>query len=341
MKVLVVGSDKIFAIENCYVKYLKELGVEVNQFSAQSIFYDYYQKNILNKLIFKAGLSSVYIKINQLFKQAVENFQPDVIWVFKGMEIFPESLQWASNKKIKLVNYNPDNPFLFSGKGSGNQNVTKSIPLYDMHFTYNLAIKKKMEDDYYLATAFLPFGFDISEALYDECSKQEEVIKACFLGNPDKKRAFFVEALAAEGIEMDIYGNDWSKFVHHPKINIFPPVYGNELWKVLRRYRLQLNLMRIHNEDSHNMRTFEVPGIGGILVAPNTPEHRFFFVDRKEVFLYEDVKHCTKLMQELLSLSPTKALQIRQQARQRSENSGYSYKERAEHALKQMVLLHA
>ena len=42
--------------------------------------------------------------------------------------------------------------------------------------------------------------------------------------------------------------------------------------------------MRIHNPDSHNMRSFEVPGVGGIMVAPDTKEHRIFFEVGKEIF---------------------------------------------------------
>jgi hypothetical protein len=44
MKLMVVGSDKIFAIENFYFKYLSALGVETKTFNAQSFFFDYYQK---------------------------------------------------------------------------------------------------------------------------------------------------------------------------------------------------------------------------------------------------------------------------------------------------------
>ena len=73
MKILVVGSDKIYAIENFYAIYLRELGIEVFHFSAQSIFYDFYQKDIINKLLFKSGLSTIYKKINEQFINTVDD----------------------------------------------------------------------------------------------------------------------------------------------------------------------------------------------------------------------------------------------------------------------------
>lgn len=340
MKLLIVGSDKVFSIENFYVKYLKELGVNVERFTAQAIFYDYYfSGNILRKIIFKLGLSSIHQKINTQFKEIVIAFKPDVIWVFKGMEITPDSLQWAKQKGIKLVNYNPDNPFIFTGKGSGNANITNSIDLYDFHFTYNLEIKKQLEEKHKAKTGFLPFAFDVSDDLFETCKQEQEVVKACFLGNPDKIRAAFIEQLAAKGVEIDVFGNDWDKFVHHKNITPHKPVYSTEQWKTLRKYRLQINLMRVHNEDSHNMRTFEVAGIGGIQVAPNTKEHNLFFEDGKEIFLYKNVDECVGKINYLLSLSNEQANNFRAVIRQAAIEKKHSYKDRAMQVLETIKTL--
>lgn len=329
MKLLIIGSDKVFSIENFYVKYLKEFGINVNCFTAQATFYDYYYEgNILRKLLFKIGLSPIIKKINIDFKKIVTNFQPDIIWVFKGMEITPASLQWAKKQGIPLVNYNPDNPFIFSGRGSGNKNITNSIVLYDLHFTYNLEIKKQLEDQYKTKTVLLPFGFDISDSLFETCKKEKEIIKACFLGNPDKKRATFIEELAKNGVAIDVFGNDWNKFVNHTNITTHKPVYSEDQWKTLRKYRVQINLMRIHNEDSHNMRTFEVPGIGGIQVAPYTKEHNLFFEDGKEIFLYKNLQDCIEKINYLLSLSKEQANTLRIFSRNAAVNKKHSYKDR-------------
>lgn len=329
MKLLVVGSDKIYAIENFYVKYIREAGVEVLQFPAQTIFYDHYQKNIFNKLLFKAGMSSILNKINKEFIAAVTAFGPDVILVFKGMEIFAGSLRWAKQKGIRLVNYNPDNPFIFSGTGSGNRHVKESIPLYDLHLTYNSAVQKRMLAAYKIPTAIIPFGFDISDKLFEKCLAEPEVLKACFLGNPDTYRGDFLMQLAERGIEIDVYGNCWSKFVKHANITVFQPVTGDDLWLVLRKYRVQLNLMRPHNPDTHNMRSFEIPGVGGIQLAPDTPDHRSYFKPGEEIFLYTNVDDCAQQVRHILSLPVNDAMQIRAAARERSIASGYTYRDKA------------
>jgi spore maturation protein CgeB len=332
MRLLIIGSDKIYAIENFYEKYIREPGTEVSLFPAQHFFYEYYNRSFVNKLIYRAGMARVIHKINEQLKETVKQVQPDVIWIFKGMEITPATLQSFREQNILLVNYNPDNPFIFTGSGSGNENVTKSIALYDLHFTYNLEIKKKLETDFHASTAFLPFGFDVTDKLYEECRRQEEINKVCFLGNPDKKRVATLRSLLDQGIAIDVYGNYWNKFIQHKNLTVHGPVYGDEFWNILHRYRIQLNLLRVHNEQSHNMRTFEVPGIGAIQLAPDTPEHRMFFEEGKEIFLFQDVASCCNQIRFLLNLSTTEANTIRENARQKSITSGYSYKDRAHYA---------
>lgn len=334
MKIFIVGSDRIYAIENYYAKYLRELGCEVLLFSAQSLFYDYYQHNLLNKIIYRIGFSEILYNINKLFKVNVERFNPDILFIFKGMELFPSSLQWAKSKNIKLVNYNPDNPFIFSGKGSGNINVTNSIGLYDLHLTYHSEVRHKIECIYHIPAKILPFGFDVTNELFGKCASQSEVLKACFLGNPDEGRGKFLQLLAEKGIKLDVYGHDWSKFVNHSRIKIFGPVLGDDFWLTLRKYRVQLNLSRPHTLDTHNMRSFEIPGIGGIQLALSTTDHQTYFEKDKEIFLYSDVDDCVVQINKILALKKKEADFIRKQARQQSLQAHYSYKDRAEQALK-------
>lgn len=336
MKIVLVGSDKIYAIENFYAKHLAGLSVQVVHFPAQSLFYDYYKNGLKNKFFFKLGFSAIYPRINDQLLELVEHEKPDAVWIFKGMEIFPDTLKQLRAKKIKLINYNPDNPFVFSGKGSGNKNITQSIEWYDLHFTYNREIQKRLENDFKLKTQYLPFGFEISDELMNGLVQLPEENSVCFIGNPDRIRAKFINSLLNDGIAINLYGNHWSKFVFGPRAIIHPPVYAEEQWKTLRKYRVQLNMMRIHNLDSHNMRTFEVPGVGGIMLSVNTPEQILFFEDQKEAFFYDSESHCADLIKQIIAWSPHEANAIRVAARNRSLSSGYDYQSRARFALSEI-----
>ena len=332
MKIIFVGSEADCSLERWYAVHLKEAGVIVKLFPAQSMFYSYYRQSIINKLAFKAGISSIYKRIERQLRKEVEQFRPEVVWIFKGMEISPSFLVWLRSQGIRSVNFNPDHPFVFSGKGSGNKNVTRSIGLYDLHFTYDREISARIEKDYGIPCRLLPFGYELDDRLYEQCIIQEEVPDICFLGNPDRQRADFVRQLA-EKFPLQVYGHDWDRFIQHPNVTIFPPAYGDDFWKVLYRYRVQLNLMRVHNSHSHNMRSFEVPAAGGIGLFPDTSDHRIYFEDKKEVFLYRNAAECAELAGYLLKMSKEDASRVRHAARLRSVSSGYSYRQRIINAL--------
>jgi hypothetical protein len=323
-RIFIIGSDKVWSLERIYKKHLLALGLEVELFAAQNLFYDYYGKSIYNKIIFQAGFSSIFQRINKELLVRIKEFKPDLIWVFKGMEVLPETLKQMKAEGIKLVNYNPDNPFYFSGSGSGNKNVTDSISLYDAHFTYDHIIQETIRSRFRLPCFILPFGFELEKETYESLTKQEEVLKLCFLGNPDKDRVRFLEKVA-DKLPLDVFGNDWQKFTRHKNITVNAPVYGNDFWKTLYRYRVQLNLLRPHNPASHNMRSFEIPGAGGIGLYPLTNDHQEYFGNDGLAKLYSDIESCYNEACLLMNLTDQEAMAMRNNARRLSLEKGYDY----------------
>lgn len=328
MRILIVGSSSPGALELSYLKYLILLKLEVKIFDAQGIFLKFYNKNISNKILFRGGLSSIYRTINNELIKFIENSKPDIILVFKGMEVFPSSLHWVKTKGIKLVNYNPDNPFVFTGRGSGNKNVINSLKLFDLHLTYNLEILRIFEK-LSINAKWLPFGYDVPPEVFQQIKLSEEIKKPCFIGTADRQRVDFFNKLSDEGVEIDVFGPHWQKFKLHKNISFHEAVYENEFLKKIRQYRVQINILRKHNYNSHGMRSFEIAAMGGIQLANDTPEHRSFFESDKEIYLFTSIQDCAKKACYLLTLSDSDADKIRDSARQRSVESNYSYADRA------------
>lgn len=332
MRLLIVGSNQKWAIERIYFKYLKELNPDTYLFAAQNLLHDYLNSSLINKVVFRLNLSNIYKKINDKLIEYVEEIRPDIVWVFKGMEVLPETLKLLRQKKIKLVNYNPDHPFIRSGRGSWNKNVFNSVGLYDLHFCYSRALMKKINDEYKIRTEFLPFGFDLDDEVYEKASKLPEINRVCFIGNPDKIRADIIKYLINNGVKVDVYGHNWDRYFNIGKnsnLKIYDAVYADAFWEVARKYRVQLNIFRPHNIGSHNMRTFEIPAVGGIQLAPDSPEHREFFEEGKEIFLYKDFSDIKKIITILRNYSDEKINELRINTRSRCIFSDYSYKGRS------------
>jgi spore maturation protein CgeB len=327
-----VGSDEVWSLERIYLRHINELeGGAASLVSTSG--YGKGKVSLLNRIDrrLRPERNRLYRKFNQVLLAAVKREEPDVLLVFKGMEVFPETLQRLKGK-VLLANYNADHPFEYHFRGSGNQNVLQSIPLYDLHFSYSKAISQQLHDRFGVEAYWLPFGYDEGKLLSPQAlDNLEEILRFGFIGNPDRRRVEVIRSLVEAAIPVDVYGENWEAFfpgLLPEALRLFPPVYGKQFAEVACRYRVQLNVFRPHNEGSHNMRTFEMPAAGAIMLAPRSEEHDFFFAEGKEAFFYDDLSHLRELARLLLDLTPKQALQIRKQGLERSEQSGYSYRSR-------------
>jgi spore maturation protein CgeB len=264
--------------------------------------------------------------------------KPDIILLFKAMDILPRTLRRLRKAGIKLVNYNPDHPFDFAFRGSGNANVANSVPVYDLYLTYSSQIEHDLRRRCPgVRTAIIPFGHQVDEETYAQLADIDEVPRACFVGYGDEARAKKIDLLVSKGIPVDVYGANWARFFKHGAgARVHDPVYGLDMNRTLRAYRLQLNFFRPHNIGSHNMRSFEVPAVGGIMLAPDSQDHRAFFKNGTEAFFYSNDDEMVRRAHEVLSLPRENAAMIRKAARARCLAGGYSYRDRATALLREL-----
>lgn len=324
MKILIIGSDYRWSIERIYKRELLKLGNDVVHVPVQNWYYEFYYKSPIHKVLVRLGITRLQAKIQKRILAEINGQSFDLIWVFKGMELTPQTLLTLKKKTTRLINFNPDNPFIFSGKGSGNKNITRSIYLYDEHFTYNHEVKAKIESEFKLKCTLLSFGFDNEVISIEELNEVEEIKAVCFVGNPDSYRSKILQEIVDKGLPLHVYGHDWHKHLKHPSLTIHGAVYEKDYYKTLRKYRVQLNIMRVHNLNSHNMRSIEVPGCGGIMLAPRTKDHEAFFEEGKEAFYFNDVKDLVLQAKKILELEDFDANALRIKASSRVQ-SDYSY----------------
>lgn len=297
-----------------------------------------------NRLINRFFPSLLVRKMDKIFLQQVYSFKPDIVLIFKGMEISSWSLKQISKMGIKLVNYNFDHPFEFFSRGTGNRFVKQAIPYYDLHISYSSVIVEQLQQRYNINAAWIPFGFHLTEQQYQEVIRRNnpEINRVCFVGNPDEWRVAVIKRLVKEQIPIDLYGFGWEKrFQSSDFLKIHMPRQGGsfwrdpvEFWQVLRQYRIQLNFFRPHNEGSHNLRTFEVPAVGGILLTPVSKEQREFFEENNEIFFYTDVDDLIGKCKWLTGREQPWIDNIRDKTRMKSVSADYSYKRRTRDLVK-------
>ncbi len=175
MSILIVGSEKKFTLENFYKENLIKCGEQCDIYPIKDLISDKYFKSIFRKVLFKLFKKAIILANNRKLIKRVKDLKPSFIIIFKGMYVLPRTILKLKNECF-ISNYNADHPFIFSSKGSGNSNVTKSISLYDLHLTYHPKVKKLIENKYGITTEIVPFGYEFEMTPYGERQSEDFVI---------------------------------------------------------------------------------------------------------------------------------------------------------------------
>lgn len=346
MKLLISGSTiNKNTLGQFYAKNLAAEGVKHEFLKFHDAYLQMFNNSKSLRIINRLFPEFVIQKMNSIFINQVDSFKPDVVLVFKGMEISRQALQKIKQRGVVLVNYNLDHPFEFFSKGTGNRFVKDAIPYYDLHITYSRYIQQQLADKYNLETAWLPFGFQLDDEEYEKVLSAHlpEIPRACFVGNPDSWRIESIGKLLQHQIPVDLYGFGWEKIkfkTNSSLLKIFGPSHSHaywkdplDFWKTIRQYRVQLNFFRPHNIHSHNLRTFEVPAVGGILLTPESDEQTLFFKEHSECFFYRSSSELVTVCQNVLNLTSAEAMAIRENARAKSLSGKYSFHHRTKELL--------
>jgi spore maturation protein CgeB len=332
LKILIAGSFGEYSLENVYAKNFIMLGASVDKFEIQAPFFEKIANNLIYKITAKFYPNLFSESINKQLLIKAESSKADIILVFKGLYLFPSTIATLRNYTKLLVNYNPDHPFIFYSTGSGNSNILHSLEYYHIHFSYSKKIVAKFKSTLKKEAFHIPFGFDDS-LKSSSGSKVELKNDFIFVGAWDRTREAFFNKLTDENIK--IYGNpEWhSRTFLRPRVKKMfqgKPLLKEDFLQATKDSLGCINILREQNliENSHNMRTFEVPGYGGLLISQRTDEQLEFFEENIEAIYFDNVD---ELREKLLYLRKHSEIveKIKTAAQLRSVRGNYSYFHRA------------
>lgn len=328
-KVLLLGSFDIGALEHQYMRVMRTFGMNVICYDIQKVVHEKRNRTCVHKI---GGRVYADLYLNEVNKDVISlanKQKPDMILVFKGMELLPRTIKTLKSHTRLLCNYNPDHPYLFLSRGAGNAHVKNSIKYYDIYFTYSSAITKGLKDQFNVNTYCVPFGYDETINPVRNSFFSDRFI---FVGTWDRERERIMNQLGNDLV--DVYGSDFWKYKSSSMSKVRQMYKGRSLYEndyadALHSASGSINLLRRQNiiESSHNMRTFETPGYGGVLISQRTEEQLAFFEENKEAIFFDSID---ELKDKLIYLKNHSGLidTIKKNAINRSLSSGYSYYER-------------
>lgn len=294
MRILIVGYDMEGALERYCVSALRKMGHEVQyhdvygQITARCRF-------LYTPVLYDVEQAVLRRGFNRRLGGLVKSWSPDVVFVFKGLELTPETL--ANLRKLPnrplLINWNADNPFDYATFNTSRQ-LIEGISHFDYYFIWDRDLFKPLQEAGARAIEYLPFGYDAALHHPVELTDQEEhdlQAQLCFVGNYTPERAEMLSRLA-RSYTLSIWGVSWNE-----RLAAQDPLrealcggwtYGEAMCRVFGAADIVMNFIRAQNGDSHNMRTFEAPAAGAFMLSTRTRDQLVWLPEKVGAAYFSD-----------------------------------------------------
>lgn len=267
-------------------------------------------------------------KENSQIIEKINSTYYDIVWIDKGVTIFPETLQYIKKKSPKtlLISYSPDNMAL---RHNQSQQYLECIPFYDYIITNKSYIlddlKKLGAKDIRFVNNSYESTFHYPRILTSEDYK-EIGGDIGFVGAWEKERCESILYLAQHGLNVRVWGGGkWLKYKGmYPNLTIEEKgLYSENYSKSFQAFKISLCFLRKMNFDLQTTRTVEIPACGGFMMAERTSEHQAMFEEGKESAFFSSNEELLEKCKYYLSHEEERK-KIAAAGIKRCQTSGYS-----------------
>lgn len=248
-------------------------------------------------LVNKPSLQSDIVRLSYSIK-------PHIIWFEWAKEIAPSVLKMLRQLEPKpfLISFQDDNPWgsRLDDKWQW-KDYFKLIPFFDLHLV------KRQSDIENLNSLGAKNCRVWQHGIYKPLFFPQETAKVypiSFVGTCMDRREELIGHLLKNNVPVHIFGNKWQRRSNLPRLypqHFHPAVEGLEYAEVIRKSHVSLGLVSHSNCDEWTMRTYEVPGCSGLLLAERTPTHERLFTEFKEAMFFSNPHECLEKARYLIS----------------------------------------
>ena len=218
--------------------------------------------------------------------ECCNRFRPNAVLVTGSAAMDRNALTRIGELGIKRLNYQGDDPFNPVHRAPW---FLRALPEYDWVFTPRRSNLRDLEQLGCRNVAYMPFGY-APEIHFPQGTRPgavpgSEESDVFFAGAADKDRLPYITAILDRGYRLALYGSYWHNY-RATKTVALGEANAATMRAAVAAAKVCLCLVRRANRDGHAMRTFELPAMGGCVLAEDTGEHREIFGPEGESALY-------------------------------------------------------
>jgi hypothetical protein len=342
-RILIIGAFGPGDLAASYARGFEQLGLDVCRFDSDRAYLGA-SRFAGNRYVRRAFRSRLWRRVNESTVAMAREVRPQVVLAFKAAYLNPDTIQLMRRELgVPFVNYYPDNPYcgvpLNPRKTSAQRrDLLTVLQQYSRVWTWEPALTARLRTDG-VPAAYLPFGFDDdldhpgAPAACRECAGDHRVV---FVGQHSDKREDHVSAIRRHAVAL--WGARWPRagrrFNRQHAIHR-AGAFGAATTALYAAADLSLNVVDDLNMPGHNMRTFEIPGSGGVMLATHTAEQAAVFPDGEAALYYRTPAEIDGLIDRVRS-EPDLAARLRRNGQAIARE--HSYRRRAETMLGELGL---
>jgi len=341
MRILIIGGFHLGSLCESYARAFERLGHEVFRFDSDRAYFQA-SRLAVNPVIRRLFRPLLWSRVNLSTIEVVRCVRPKLVLSVKGAYLHPETVRHIRVKEgISIINYYADNPYcgvpLNPRKTSAQRcDLIQVLRQYSRVYVWGEHLVKRLEADG-VSASYLPFGVDSEQYrpfpwdVCEECGKPHAVV---FVGQCGEKRRKHLEEVRRH--QVGLWGPGWERvakrFGRH-RIHAFQ-AFGSVSAALYSRAEVSLNIVDDLNMPGHNMRTFEIPASGGVMLSTYTAEQAELFPEGEAAWYYRAPSEIDDILEEILGDKEAQG-RIRGNARKIAQD--HDYIKRAEGLLKEII----
>jgi spore maturation protein CgeB len=275
---------------------LAGLGEEVHAFKEGAFYQINESKNRLRatgsrwvRAQHRLRLGPRIARLNLTLLQTVENVKPNVLFLFRGDQVWPATLAAVKQRGVYVVGWHNDNPFSPAYPWYVWRHFRLSIPIYDRLYAYRTSNVEDFSRAGCGRTGQLR-SFYVRERNYPIQASPDpgftSEVSFCGHWEPDGRDDYIAALLNTQGVDFRLWGTLWERsglscrLMH--RFGPITPLYKERYNAALNGTKIGLVFLSGLNRDTYTRRCFEIPAAGTFMLAQYTADLAAMFAEGVE-----------------------------------------------------------
>jgi spore maturation protein CgeB len=292
-RVLIIGPFSPGQLAESFACAFAQLEYEVFRFDSDRAYFQA-GRGAGNRALRRLLRRAFWNRVNRTTIEIIGCVRPAWVLVVKGAYLHPETIRHVRRTLgVPFANYYADNPYCGvpwnpRKPSAQRRDLIDALREYTRVWIWERGLARRLAADG-AAADYLPFGVDPQvfeprePAVCFECKCVHPVV---FVGQHYDKRGAHLGAIRRHAV--GIWGSRWRSERNGHHVIHRRAAFAAECARLYSTAAVSLNVLADENTPGHNMRTFEIPGSGGLMLSTYTAEQAEFFPEDEAALYYRD-----------------------------------------------------